>query len=64
MLKHNVFGPPAEPAPGTKVLKTGTVYHGMYQDRELVKRKVRIVVKGYSQVPSLHFNEMYTSVMK
>jgi hypothetical protein len=64
MLKHEVFGPPAEPPPGTKVLKTGTVCRGTYRNGELVKRKVRIVVKGYSQIPGVHFNETYAPVMK
>jgi hypothetical protein len=30
MIKHNVFGPPAELPPGTRVLKTGTVCCGTY----------------------------------
>jgi hypothetical protein len=50
MIDHGVFGPPEEPPPGTKVLKTGTVCRGTYCNGELVKRKVRIVVKGYSQI--------------
>jgi hypothetical protein len=64
MVIHNVFGPPEEPPPGTKVLKTGTVCRGTYRNGELVKRKVRIVVKGFSQIPGLHFNETYAPVMR
>jgi hypothetical protein len=64
MQKFEVFGPLAEPPPGTKVLKTGTVCRGTYRDGKLIKRKVRIVVKGYSQVPGIHFNETYAPVMK
>jgi hypothetical protein len=37
MLTHKVFSLPAEPPPGTKVLKTGTVCRGMYRDGKLVK---------------------------
>jgi hypothetical protein len=64
MVEHEVFGPPTEPPPGTRVLKTGTVCRGSYRNGELVKRKVRIIVKGYSQVPGLHFNKTYAPVMK
>jgi hypothetical protein len=64
MIKFDVFGPPTEPPPGTKVLKTGTVCRGTYRNGKLIKRKVRIVVKGYSQVPGVHFNETFAPVMK
>jgi hypothetical protein len=64
MVKFDVFSPPMEPPPGTKVLKTGTVCRGTYRNSELVKCKVRIVVKGYSQIPGVHFNETYAPVMK
>jgi hypothetical protein len=30
MVKYEVFGPPTDPPPGTKVLKTGTVCWGTY----------------------------------
>jgi hypothetical protein len=64
MVKFDVFGPPAEPPPRMKVLKTGTVCHGTYRNGKLVKCKVHIVVKGYSQVPGVHFNETFALVMK
>jgi hypothetical protein len=64
MVKFDVFGLPTEPPPGTKVLKKGTVCQGMYRDGVLVKCKVQIVVKGFSQIPRLHFNETYTPVIK
>jgi hypothetical protein len=64
MVKFDVFSAPAEPPPGTKVLKTGTVCRGTYRDGKIVKRKVRIVVKGYSQIPGIHFTETYAPVMK
>jgi Reverse transcriptase (RNA-dependent DNA polymerase) len=35
----------------------------MRQNREITKRKTCIMVKGFSQVPGLHFNEMYAPVM-
>jgi hypothetical protein len=37
MVKFDVFSPLAEPLPSTKVLKMGTVCHGMYHDRKIVK---------------------------
>jgi hypothetical protein len=40
MVKFDVFGPPAEPPPGVKVLKTGTVCRGTYRNGILVKWKV------------------------
>jgi hypothetical protein len=46
MVKFDVFGPPAEPPPGMKVLKTGTVCQGTYRDGVLVKHKVWIVVSS------------------
>jgi hypothetical protein len=61
MVEYNMFGPPAEPLPGIKVLKTRTVCHGTYCNRELVKRRSGLL---YSQIPGLHFNETYTPVMK
>jgi hypothetical protein len=44
---HNVFGPPEELSPGTKVLKTSTVCQGTYCNGELIKHNVCIVVKGF-----------------
>jgi hypothetical protein len=54
IVKYGMFGLPAEPLPGTKVLKTGTICHSSYHNGKLVKCKVRIVVKGFSQVPGVH----------
>ena len=64
MVHHKVFGPLEELPPGTKVLKTGTVCRGTYRNGELIKQKVHIVVKGFSQIPGLHYNETYAPVMK
>ena len=64
MKKHSVFGEPEKPPLGTKVLKTGTVCRGTYRNGELLKRKVRIVVKGFSQILGIHFNETYVLVMR
>ena len=36
----------------------------LYQDGKIMKQKVCIIAKGYSQVPSLHFNENYAPVMQ
>jgi hypothetical protein len=64
MLDHDVFGAPAEPPQGTKVLRMGTAIKTSRRDGEIKKRKVRIVAKGYSQIPGLHFNETYAPVMR
>jgi hypothetical protein len=64
MLEHKVFSPPEEPLPGTKVLKTSRVCQGIYCNGELLKHKVCIVIKGFSQIPGLHYNEMYAPIMK
>ena len=64
MIDHDVFGPPTNPPPGTKVLQMGTALRATRQNGEITKRKTRIVVKGFSQVPGLHYNETYAPVMR
>ena len=63
MVDHSVFGTPAEPPPGTKVLKTGTTLHTYQHNGKINKCKVCIVTKGFSQVPGAHFNKTYAPVM-
>ena len=64
MIDHDVFGPPTIPPPGTKVLRMGTALRATRQNGEITKRKTCIVVKGFSQVPGLHYNETYAPVMQ
>lgn len=64
MIDHDVFGPPTSPPPNTQILKMGTALRTTRQSGKITKRKVRIVAKGYSQVPGLHFNETYAPVMR
>ena len=63
MLYHSVFGPLAQPPVGIRILHMGTTLRTMHQNGKIVKHKVHIIVKGYSQVPGLHFNETYAPVM-
>ena len=42
----------------------GTALRATCQNGEITKRKTRIVVKGFSQVPGLHYNETYAPVMR
>jgi Reverse transcriptase (RNA-dependent DNA polymerase) len=64
MPDHNIFGPLAEPPPGTKVLKTGTTVKMNRREGKLTKRKVCIIAKGFSQIPGLHYNNTYAPVMQ
>jgi Reverse transcriptase (RNA-dependent DNA polymerase) len=51
-----------QPPPNTHILKAGTALRMTQKEGKITKRKVRIVAKAYSQVPGLHYNEMYTPV--
>ena len=64
MINHDMFSEPEKPPPNTQVLKTGTVLRSTHHNGVITKRKVRIVAKGYSQVPGLHYNETYAPVIQ
>ena len=63
MVDHDVFGPPEEPPPNMQILKMGTTLQTKKKDGKIINQKVRIVAKGYSQVPGLHSNETYAPIM-
>src|SRR3979490_164379 len=64
MLDHSIFGEPEEPPPGIKIIKTRTTLKMNRRDGQVVKRKVRIIIKGYDQIPGVHFTDMYALVIR